>query len=105
MDDEPIRRESVAMILNLVGLAACAVAILSSGGLAFLGGAVAVLCLAGSVAASVSPGGTEGERYFGECDDAPTPDTTDEPAISQEAGQCHRWRQTVATSRRHCRGR
>ena len=100
MDDELPGRESIGVGLNLIGVAACVGAIMASGGLAILAGAIAVGCLAGSIGISVAAAESPGERYESECGEAPSGTSTRPPgAPGQEAGQGHHWRQTVAASR------
>lgn len=105
MDDEPIDWKSIGLPLNLLGIAACAVAIFSSGGLAFLGGAVAVACLAGSVISAQVSNESPCERDRSEPDGMDAPGHDAETGVEPEVGHSRHWRQKVEAGRGHCRKR
>lgn len=114
MDDagEQTERNPLGTAFAVAGLAASIAAFTATGGLAILAAAVAVLCLAGSVAASLAPCETPFERYCEECDqvaavqdgqeDSIGPARQGEPSRSQIG---HHWRQTIAASRAADRSR
>lgn len=103
--DEQRERVALDSALTVAALAACVVAISASGGLAIVAGAVAALCLAGSVAASLSPRETPFEEFCRECDQVAAVQAGQEisEGLAQEAehlrlGLGHHWRQAVAAS-------
>ena len=97
---------SAGTAFNVIALAACAAAVLLSGGMAAaLAGVVAIASLTGSFVVSIAPIETPCEQHIRECNEATAP--RGESARWPELETCHsrHWRQHVEDSRQGGRSR
>ncbi len=103
---ERAERNKLALTLTAAAGIAGVGAFFATGGLAVLAGAIAVICLAGSVLANAAPGETPFDEYCQECDERIAL-ASENVAVTQsrEAVPGTHWRQTIAADRQPGRRR
>ena len=103
---EQAERNTLALTLTVAAGIAGVGALLVTGGLSILAGALAVACLAGSVLANAAPSETPFDEYCQACDERiALPSDGIAVTQGQEVGQTRHWRQTVSANRQANRSR